>query len=483
MPVPTPKKFVYTPGRPPGVGAPARGAAGGGQPPMRPHFPPPANLTASRIGQAKTANRQAAPLPYRPQVAPKAAPAVYRPQAVQRVQAKNAVVPGKAAMPGARPPIGPPAYRPQPIHAAPPPVYRPAPVRMAQPFPAGKQRNAPTVQRWVNLANSDLSANGRYIVEKTNPTVLYSTKDAAAPSPLGLYARGKDKGYWGHSGFSPVKLNSWTPNVRFLSRAEAQGEPLSKPGFYEYKTKGMLGGSTETYSIEGLQSEVRNPLSGLDGPPTFGVLGKNDCNIFASTLQNLMYRERGALYEMEGRKATRTVEVESPSTNATDLDVQVGDRMKHVFQGSDCRYHAATVVAKDGVSAVTLEANVAYDRARPLFYIHKGLAGFAAEGIHDKLGDKVDVIPVGSLTYQEAEDEWETRSSRFENFSNINPVFWGFENETYSYRGRLLGDLGVTWTTEKTRRDKLAESKAPEFHQIWQNRRQPGYDRFPQIEY
>jgi hypothetical protein len=317
-------------------------------------------------------------------------------------------------------------------------------------------------------------------VDGNNAGVLYSTLDAAPPKPYGLYARGEDQGFWGEHW---IPLNSWTPNVRFLNRTEAQAEPIvAKPGAYEYKTSGSSG--TKTYTIDGLKREVYDPKPGLDGAPVVGAFGKNDCNIWATTLQNLIAEEK--LYLTNGQDQPRTVNVESKDDSGK-LDVQVGERMKHLFQGSSCNYHAATVVAKDGVSLVTLEANVVKDLSRPEFYIHKGLAGFAAEGIQDKLGDKVEVVPLTSLTYEGVLSERETREDRFGKFSEIDPDFWRQnEKRQYNYRGRLVGDIGITWTAEKQRRDELARKLGPQFAQLNVthdlNFNQSTYTSFPRIE-
>jgi hypothetical protein len=363
---------------------------------------------------------------------------------------------------------------------------KPAP-RFAVSSPAG----AATVQRVVDASKSDITRSGKYLVEHKDSNVLYSTLDAPPPQPYGLYARGED--FTVKEGYK-IPLNSWTPNVRFLDKTEAQAEPVvNKPGTYVYKTKGLFGSeSSATYSINGLQTEVWNPRPGLDGPPTVGALGKNDCNIWATTLQNLIADERGVIYEMErGREQQRTVRIQSPTTTQTDLNVNPGDLMQHIYEGSGaCRYHAATVVAKDGASLVTLEGHVSKNLSRPQFHIRDGLTGFAAEGITHNKGDQVEVIPVTSLSYEEVQADKETREKRFKGFSNIDEVFWeDYEGTNYSYRGRLLGDIGITPTVEKRRRDELAERLKPQFEELYRRDRElrrtgqtPTLTSFPRIE-
>jgi hypothetical protein len=346
-----------------------------------------------------------------------------------------------------------------------------------------------TVQRVVDLALSDISANGRYIVERKDPSILYSTLNAAPPEPYALYARGRDVAYYKQKG---IRVNSWKPNVRFLSRAEAQADPvIDKPGRYTYKTKGLFGiESSETYSIGELQNQVFDPQPGLDGPPLIGALGKNDCNIWATTLQHMIAAGKGPANEMaKGRKETRTLNLQSSATTPSDLTLHVGDLMKHVFEGtSSCRYHAATVAAKDGASLITLEANVDLDLTRPQFHIHKGLAGFAAAGIEEKLGDKVEVVPVKGITYDAIVADKEKREGRFQKFGAIDREDWQyFEKKNLTYRNTLGGEIGITSTAEKARRDQVARNLRPQFDEIL-NQMQQGlidrttYTHFPRID-
>jgi hypothetical protein len=338
------------------------------------------------------------------------------------------------------------------------------------------------------LLSSDVSANGKYIVDRANSALLYSTLDAAPPQPYGLYARGKDF-YWSESG--KVGLNSWRPNVRFIDKTEAAAEPvIDKPGTYRYKTKTLGFDSSETYSVKGLQTEVWNPDPGLDGPPLIGALGKNDCNIWATTLQNLIADEKGAVYEIErGRQESRTVRIQAPTTTLEDLTMKVGDLMKHIYEGPGaCNYHAATVVAQDGASLITLEGHVSKNLSRPQFHIRGGLTGFADEGIQHQKGDKVDIIPVTSLTYDSLQDDKETREKRFRQFGEIDADFWkDYEGINYSYRGRLAGDIGITSTREKRRRDELARINKPLFGEIYaqtlrERGKTPTYTSFPRID-
>src|SRR5690349_1738445 len=99
----------------------------------------------------------------------------------------------------------------------------------------------------------------------------------------------------------------------------------------------------------------------LDRRPTVGVLGKNDCYAFADALQNLIVKEAWEETGVEEIGRTKkTVHVTNPDSPA-DLRVGVGDMMRQIYKGSDCRYHAATVVAEDGNSVVTLEGHVSKD--------------------------------------------------------------------------------------------------------------------------
>ena len=111
------------------------------------------------------------------------------------------------------------------------------------------------------------------------------------------------------------------------------------------------------------------------------IIGKNDCRAFASRLQELI----GA----------------SADGSASD---EVGDRWQHNVsneKGNSVGEHAATVVAQDGQSRVTLEANVDKDLTKPQFAMYGGSADFVET---NKQGDErwqdpsyrhnVDVTPM-----------------------------------------------------------------------------------------
>jgi hypothetical protein len=456
-----------------------------GQTSYRPVAPPVYRPEQKRIVQPKMASAAQAHTP------PKAPP-VYRPQAKPvSVQAKMS---GTSQIKNH--PVAPPVYRPQPVptvlqtkqnvtqqggqrqqerqrvttpvplagrlatspvnaqSAAKIPVHQASP-KPATRFAASSPVGTGTVQRYVDASNSDITSSGKYYVERGNNDVLYSTRDAEPPEPRGLYAQGSDF-TWGPSSIIPIPLNSWKPNVRFLNKVEAMAKPvLSQPGAYSYKTKGWFGSeSSATYSVEGLQNEVRNPDTGWDSPPTVGALGANDCNGWATTLQILIADEKGNTYARQrGREEKRTVNIQSPMTTQADLNMNVGDLMMHIYNGGPCLYHAATVVAKDGNSLVTLEGHVSKDLSRPQFHIRGGLTDFAAEGIARNRGDQVDVTPVTSMTYEDIQGEKKVRENTFHRFSS-DPRRWQRGEGTYESVGFLAGDIGITPTKEKIRRIK-----------------------------
>ena len=471
VPQPFNQRAGHTPQSRPAVAQPK--TAQSAQSARRPVAPPVYRPEVKRLVQPKTITQQRMP---------PAAPPVYRPQQQRVAQAKMV---GPAQMKNH--PAAPPAYRPQPVprvlqaketvtqrggqrqqeqqRVAPPLSLACQPARPrgdaqgAAKIAAHQhgRRGAQIVQRYVDKSNSDISSSGQYIVEHARSHVLYSTLDAAPPQPQGLYARGRD---FTAGEFGKVPLNSWTPNVRFIDKREAEAQPVAeKPGTYSYKTSGSFGfESTTTYSIEGLKAEVENPGPGLDGPPLVGALGKNDCNVWAATLQNLIADEKGEAYRIKrGSEPQRNVRIMSAST--AELKVKVGDLMKHIYEGEGaCRYHAATVVAKDGLSLVTLEGHVSKNLSRPQFHIRSGLLGFAAEGIQHKQGDNVEVVPLTSQSYQEIQGEKKISEARYQEFGNIKPKDW--ERYKFSYLSIVNGNIGITPTKEKRRRDEAARQLA-----------------------
>ena len=394
-------------------------------------------------GHSGVVNRKPhiAPPVYRPQPVPKVlqtkrqpgqglpvAPAVYRPEAKKMV--------GSAQMkPG---PAAPPVYRPQPI----PKVLQTKKIMQAPAIQRSRDPNARpignVVQRDVDVATALRTENGRYLIDPADNSVLYSVVGAIPPKPAGLYRRTIDR----TAGVPHRPLYAWTPNVRFLSRAEDSAtHSKSKPGFLEYTTEGSFFSSTTRFSLRGLGRELESPPE-LGERPTLGVFGKNDCYGFGDALQNMIVMN-GQLPLVSLGRAKKNVHVNNPGSPG-DLRMEVGDMMRHLYKGQQtCNYHAATVVAKDGESLVTLEGHAGKDLTRPEFQIRNGVAGFARREIRLGYGDEVEITPLESLNPEMVAFEREGFERRYQRMTG-HDVELGF--------AQAVKNLGITYTDEHDRR-------------------------------
>src|SRR5579871_4916617 len=72
----------------------------------------------------------------------------------------------------------------------------------------------PVVQRNIDSTGFETSADNTplYMVDSASRETLYSTTDAPAPKPTGLYAKRAD-----HDDADGKQVYVWTPNVRLLS--------------------------------------------------------------------------------------------------------------------------------------------------------------------------------------------------------------------------------------------------------------------------
>jgi len=390
------------------------------------------------------------------------APPAYRPQAVPKVlQTKRSSIPTARAQPR-RPPVAPPVYRPTTLRPAglaqmktqpvAPPVYRPQPApkvlqtKSSVPGTIQRSRNSHgcgvgnVVQRDVDLKTALMTENGRYLIDPADNSVLYSVMGAIPPKPSGLYRRTLDR----TAGIPHRPLNAWTPNVRFLSKEENFASPSKeKPGQYEYTKKGLID-STKRFSFRDLGRQIEFPEEGGERP-TIGVFGKNDCYAFGDALQNLMMMNRELPLIQTGRKK-KNVHVSNPDS-PRDLELQVGDMMRHIYiDNPHCNYHAATVVAKDGDSLVTLEGHVSKNLKKPEFLIRGGVVDFAHREIRG-YGDEVEITPLESLNPDVVGSEREDFVSRFRRMVGHNTEL-GFMTAQIN--------LGFTRTDEYGRRLEIA---------------------------
>lgn len=334
-------------------------------------------------------NIQTARAPFQP-----VAPPIYRPGAKKTAQMKTG-------------PVAPPVYRPQPV----PKVLQTKKTIQAQVGPG--QQNAiqrsreNVVQRDVDLKTALTTENGKYLIDPADNSVLYSVAGAIPPRPTGLYQRTIDR----TAGVPHIPLNAWTPNVRFLSKEETFASPVKgKPGQYEYIKKGFID-STKRFSLRDLGLQVLSPPE-VGERPTIGVFGKNDCYAFGDALQNLMMMN-GELPLLQTGRKKKNVHVTTPDSPG-DLEIQVGDMMRHIYiDNPHCKYHAATVVAKDGESLVTLEGHVSKNLKRPQFLIHRGVRDFAHREVIGGYGDEVEITPLEGLNPNLVAEEREDFVGRF----------------------------------------------------------------------
>ncbi len=322
--------------------------------------------------------RRAAPPVYRPQpavVSRMTAPPVYRPNApaTQKKPAVNTAPLGRSAAP--------PVYRRVQSIMPAPPVYRPnsvAPNRiqsrtvLPKIAPPPPKLIAPVVQpkyrakgRLVTagiMHRGWYTAGGKYFVSDSNPYKLFSSWGAGPPKPTALYTKSWE---W----FSGLLWSTWTPKVKFLQISD---DCHTGDAYKEYQ--------------EAIRNE--NPM----------IIGKNDCAIFAGIVASQISEElalNGSSHKLKGQ-----------SSLAKFKNVGVGTYMNHTLPDrTDCRHHAATVVAVDGRDLVTLEADVSDPRTRPKFEIRTGLLGFVRDNDPDMTsGDELVVDVMNSDRVERARE-------------------------------------------------------------------------------
>ena len=210
-----------------------------------------------------------------------------------------------------------------------------------------------------------------YAVDKNAPTTLYGRATSPAPLPTGLYREEADKDETGEN------VLKWTPNVRFISKGQKDVlmEDERRLGFVAKKYLEWKQGRT-LKEISELESEIRQQVEARGS--TTGVLGPNDCRGWATQLRLLIAESLGVPTDI-GTQAV-SVPFDLTAEEGFGTPIKLGDTMVQTLgQGSTCGYHAATVVARDSKSLVTLEAHAAKDIDKPEFHIRAGLEGF----IHD----------------------------------------------------------------------------------------------------
>jgi hypothetical protein len=322
--------------------------------PARPGVSAPAAYRPSNAAPLQRQQVVAAPPVYRPARPGVSAPAAYRPNNAAPLQRQRVV----AALP---------VYRPARPGVSAPAAYRPN--NATPPSPRGRD----AVQRLVNWASlTKTKDEGFYAVDKNAPSTLYGRASAPAPLPRGLYLEETDKDETGEN------VLKWTPNALFISKDQKDVllEDERGLGFVAKKYLGWKQGRT-LKEISELESEIRQKVEARGSSAT-GVLGPNDCRGWATQLRLLIAESLGVTQDIGTQEVSVPFDLTAEENFGTGI--KVGDTMVQTLgQGSSCGYHAATVVAKDSKSLVTLEAHAAKDIDRPEFHIRAGLEGF----IHD----------------------------------------------------------------------------------------------------
>lgn len=219
--------------------------------------------------------------------------------------------------------------------------------------------NSKTIQRLVNRNVDRRSENGLYMTKKNDSSVLYSTLDANKPLPTGLYVESEEKFYKGFRKSSRVK--KWEPNVG-LFKDHSESRDLEREKM------------ANTLEID---KKLSKGMNKEEGAATMGIAGRNDCGEFARLLNDLIHQEHGEDLPDQGN---------------------LGGTLKANYdpEWDGCSIHAATEVAIDGASKITLEAHAAKDIDKPEFAIYNGKEGFEQENIRPETNDNIEEIKPGT---------------------------------------------------------------------------------------
>jgi hypothetical protein len=307
------------------------------------------------------------------------------------------------------------------------------------------------IQRAINSQSFLKTKNSQYLINPNEQKYLFSKMIAKAPMPTGLYHMATD-----HDSVTKEKFKVWIPNVRFTSQTErAFIAGANATGFLKFEKRGVFNNSQ--LDLNPKADVVANGPS-VKGviPATVGAFGKNDCNVFATKLQTMIAHEKDTtegLGPIEPKKRIGDISTASKE----DLDVGVGDKMVHMYPNTEaCKYHAATIVAQDGGSSVTLEGHVSKNLERPQFHMRNGVAGFVKDNdtVMEKrllgesrlksrgLGNRVEIDPLNSIA-DPARDK-QKAEQRYRIMKGTEPDF------DVKGSGAVLGqDIGITDTNSE----------------------------------
>jgi hypothetical protein len=247
-------------------------------------------------------------------------------------------------------------------------------LRQGAPASAIVQRDVP----WKGLIKT--KEKELYGIPRQGAMDLVSKAGAPPPKPVGLYTQTRDVTDDG------ALATIWTPNVIFMQKKEVDPtgrdsdvDEFGKPALAKWQLEALA--KIRDFEATLLTAQKGSARSDWKGP-SLGILGLNDCAGWAHRLRGLIGEE-----ERRARKLARPKE-NTPRVPFNlglkgDPDslppVGVGDTMTQQLFGDEVgsNYHAATVVASDTSTIVTLEAHVEKSLRAPVFHFYdEGLPGF-----------------------------------------------------------------------------------------------------------
>lgn len=230
------------------------------------------------------------------------------------------------------------------------------------------------VQRVIDTSTFKKSEHHRYLIDPANTNILYSYRDTLPPEPLELYHKTQDL-----EKTSQRKLYIWTPNTRFLGKKEKnileRGNRVEKGAYQQNKFL-----KSANLDVNALQNNLENVEPSITLPATIGMFGKNDCGKFATQLQELIIYKK-MMEQNEGVSiGKKQIQNSVSQLNNEEAALNVGDQILHRYPNREsCSHHAATTVAKDGETLITLEAHVGKDLKHPQFHMRNGVKGFVED--------------------------------------------------------------------------------------------------------
>lgn len=273
--------------------------------------------------------------------------------------------------------------------------------------PGQSQGAGGAVQRIALDQLTPESTTGQYMVPGGSSEVLYGEEHATGPEPAGLYAAGTEAVTGGPA---PATVQKWTPNVEFFTKHEqtsftegedqlkgkarqrmddTEGLGRFKKMWAQHKAKAKADHDQAALG-EIWQRLIKSKEDSMDvlieQGATMGLVGNNDCALFARALHQLIKAAQG------------DAQAEAPD------GPEVGTLMQHKYpeESNGCGYHAVTVVAKDGASLVTLEAHAGRAAlGKPTFEIRGGVDAFRNDNTPDGLSPEKQQLWEDSTVRQE----------------------------------------------------------------------------------